>query len=484
VAYPLGCGPSCDLDINEPACAARFGATRAVSHSFGQGLQDHDAVVDEAVGLRGDVDLGVGWSTFSLESSLILGFPDTSAVGLFPPLDAVGSCPASTTRSLSWVPDPTVRAQPEITFRTSDCGEETQVAFTGPGDFGAAVVGIPSDDGWDLWVGAPSQGVSRGAVYRFRSAPNRAADRRDAETADGAWEGRSPGEQVGRVLRRCGDVTGDGAPDLAIGAPGPSDPEGTGFVYLVDPAQTVDARSDVSVFSTSLSGITRGSRTGAALWCDGDLDGDGRADLLIGAPGAGAEGEGAFWYVSSRDLPFLGSLDEVARQKIDGTEVGEGLGSAIEVADLDLDGVPELVVGAPGYNQGVGAVLVWTGLDRRTSPWNTPDVWEGRPAEAVDGIQAKANLGGTLAVADLDRDGLPEVLAGAWRADRDGALHAGEVLIWPGSILAAGGGGGAQLATSLRGASSHQEVGRTLWVADLDGDGVPDVLTQVRRRLR
>src|SRR5690349_5343502 len=89
------------------------------------------------------------------------------------------------------------------------------------------------------------------------------------------------GDQSGFAVADAGDVNGDGVHDIISGAPGSTpDAPGAAIVYSGATGHVL----------ARLHGHSPGSNFGAAVAGIGDVNGDGRDDLLVGAPGSGQLG--------------------------------------------------------------------------------------------------------------------------------------------------------------------------------------------------
>jgi VCBS repeat protein len=196
------------------------------------------------------------------------------------------------------------------------------------GLFGHWVMPIPdiSGDGLaDLVIAAPHAPV-HGTMHGLLVA-------RSPKTGQEIWKHEeTESENLGWDLTLAGDQNGDGYVDLFVGAPAGD----SGRVYLLN-------GRDGSILRTYSPREDGGSFGWYVARLD-DLDGDGHPDLAVGGPfakDAGGAKLGAAWVLSSA------TGGELRRWK--GTDPRGGFGGVVAaVGDLDGDGKGEVVVAAPG----------------------------------------------------------------------------------------------------------------------------------------
>lgn len=253
-------------------------------------------------------------------------------------------------------------------------GEDRVYVFFGPlppgsaPDPGAADViieGMPGGEaGWslaagdfdgdgaaDLAVGAPSDLMSAGQVYVFAGPlPSQTLTVLDA-TSTVLGE---PG--VGAIYAgwsvAAGDFDGDGVDELAVGACGHDQFSGRSYLFDLVPGVLTSADATALFKGGGLSGCSMANA--------GDFDGDGVEDLVIGAPGVYAPPfgsyAGALYLVYGRaafapvyDM-YLGDAISNDIARVHGRAEGQNFAWAIDsVGDVNLDGYPDLLVGAPSF---------------------------------------------------------------------------------------------------------------------------------------
>lgn len=156
-------------------------------------------------------------------------------------------------------------------------------------------------------------------------------------------------DHLGADVAFAGDVDGDGADELVATAPAARLPEDySGGAYLVD--GDVLGEVDLSASAIVFPGVTSFSRL-SHVTPAGDLDGDGRADLVVTAP-PNPGPHGALVYVFRGPLP-QGELDVAAEAAVvyRGDDADSTFGRALAGCDLDGDGDDELVLGSERWSE-------------------------------------------------------------------------------------------------------------------------------------
>lgn len=264
------------------------------------------------------------------------------------------------------------------------------------------------------------------------------------------------------LVAAVGDVTGDGVADLVLASASAERATATerrGAVWVLE-GPIAAAPDDLDDAAWArMEGARVGDELGAAVHLD-DVDGDGALDLLVWASDASDFArDGGRVDLHLGPLPAGAINSEAASARLSGA--GDW-GQAVVVADLDEDGVAELLVGTTGRS-----VVVF------------PSPVEGELVEA-DGVRLDARiLGGTspaaraLGVGDLTGDGVVDLAFGVPEASLTGRAR-GEIVVSFGPIAVVPGTLSEDLVVD--GACDGDQTGTVLALGDLDGDGALDLL--------
>jgi hypothetical protein len=261
--------------------------------------------------------------------------------------------------------------------------------------------------------------------------------------------GKEGGTYMGWSVAGVGDLDQDGVPDLAVGTPYAS----VGNVIGVG---RVDIRSGATGdLLYKIEGQQSGDFLGWAVASVGDLDGDGIADLLLGAPNASPGG-----FPQAGNIEVRSGRTGKLLYRINGEEPAAYFGRSLAaLGDLDGDGLDDFAVGAPAASaEGLsesGSAFVFSGAT-------------GALIYRFDGAAAFDEFGAAVAGGDVDGDGVPDIAVGAPSASPGGRIGAGSTLVFSGVS--------GQLLFRVDGEARGDTLGRSVaFVGDLNGDGRSEV---------
>ncbi len=322
------------------------------------------------------------------------------------------------------------------------------------GKFGDSVaIGDFNRDGYgDLVVGAPAQGVAGEAVV-YRGGPGAFN-----VTADVTLTHTQAGARLGDAVANAGDLNGDGAVDLIVGAPGAdvgaSVDYGVAYLYpggnggpATSPANALIAQAPSREFGINAAGI-------------GDVNGDGIGDVgIAGMTSSVFSGSLHVWFGGR---PFDGTRDQVIQNGAAFARFGIGLANA---GDVNGDGYSDVVVGAPTeettFVEAGKAEVFYGGASGLNTTAGT----------TIIGPALNSHLGEAVAGAgDVDADGYADVLVGVPDQSTAGFARNGVVRLYRGA--AAGLVTASPLLFEL--ADDELRFGAALALSDLNGDGFAD----------
>ena len=270
--------------------------------------------------------------------------------------------------------------------------------------------------------------------------------------------GTHAGDLLGWAVANAGDLNGDGFADLAIGAP------------LADPNGHTDAGNVTIVFGGPgfsgsagawINSTNDGEELGYSIAAGGDIDRDGMADLIVGAPFANANG-----LASGRIHVYYGGspMNGIADKTFSGEAAGDNFGWAV-AGNVSVDGDTsiDVVVGAPAHK--VGGVMTGAAYVIR-------NVIRANPAiSVVNGKALGDKLGFSVAtLADMNGDTYGDIAIGAPYND-DNGTDAGEVSVLYGSSKF-----NTDVDLAIMGQGANEHFGWALAAGAFHEDGYTDLL--------
>lgn len=344
-------------------------------------------------------------------------------------------------------------------------GDHAGDAVAGAGD-------VNGDGFDDLIVGAYTAGQSgSGAVYLILGSGSPASSSLRSVYAE--YTGETPSSYAGGSVAAAGDVDGDGFDDMLVGASGAGrEWESIGAAYLVL-GSTWPGSGSLAEANAEYTGEAIGDYAGVAVSSAGDFDGDGLADIVVGAfrnEESGTEA-GAAYLVLGSASPASTSL-RAADAKYTGEAPSDNAGFCVAAAgDADGDGLDDLLVGA-WYNDegggGAGAAYLLLGA-------KAPADASLALADAKYTGEAVSDSAGRFVASagDVNGDGFDDILVGAQGND-DGGSNSGAAYLVLGSRSPAG--ESLTTADAQYTGPSGAVAGSVASAGDVDGDGFDDIV--------
>ncbi|MDZ8134730.1 MAG: hypothetical protein RM049_05420 [Nostoc sp. DedQUE04] len=276
--------------------------------------------------------------------------------------------------------------------------------------------------------------------------------------------GIATGDFLGNSVSNAGDINNDGVDDLIIGTYGTS-PNGNSEAresYVVFGGTNLGSDGSLNLSDLNgsngflINGIAERDFPGSSVSNAGDINNDGIDDLIIGAPGATANGKnnaGQTYVVfggtnlGSDGSLYLSDLNGSDGFLINGIAERDNSGSSVSNAgDINGDGIDDLIIGAGGANpNGISlagqSYVVFGGTNLGSGGIFNLAFLNGTNGFIINGIAEDDYSGSSVSNAgDINNDGIDDLIIGAYSASPNGKYDAGQsYVVFGGTNLGSGG---------------------------------------------
>lgn len=219
------------------------------------------------------------------------------------------------------------------------------------------------------------------------------------------------GDRFGRDHDQAGDIDGDGIIDLVVGARSDDDgatDAGAVYILFMNEDGTVKSNQKISSLAGDFEGILlAGSFFGYGVAGIGDYDGDNIPDIAVSAPASGD--------VHAVYILHLNTDGTVKSMVMNTYITAFGLSA---VGDLNNDGRIDIVAANPGHPNG-GAIHLLFFDDRSEVIYNDTITIGENLGGFGEGLNDGDNFGGreSALLGDLDGDGTKELAVGAFQSE-------------------------------------------------------------------